>query len=187
MQCSKFNSKFGEIVILWNFIANKVRIKRIFLSNSLHIASFYQKSIISSAVIDNHLDIDNLIQQFELFLDGHSVQFSLELLDFSVCRPLQEMVIRTEYQIPRGSLSTYQLLARTVGKPRAIRAIARALSQNPFPIVIPCHRVIRSDGFLGGYQGGLEMKRTLLRAEGISSSDTYYIENWKQYLWQFRP
>jgi O-6-methylguanine DNA methyltransferase len=72
------------------------------------------------------------------------------------------------FGIPRGKLSTYNLIARHVGKPSAARAVGRALATNPFPIIIPCHRAIRSDRTLGGYQGGLAMKRALLEMEGIN-------------------
>jgi methylated-DNA-[protein]-cysteine S-methyltransferase len=64
-------------------------------------------------------------------------------------------------------VTTYGRLARHLGAPRASRAAGRALATNPFPIVIPCHRAVRSDGSLGGYQGGVEMKARLLEMEGV--------------------
>jgi methylated-DNA-[protein]-cysteine S-methyltransferase len=64
-------------------------------------------------------------------------------------------------------VSTYQRIAQYLGNPRGARAVGTALATNPFPIIIPCHRAIRSDGTLGGYQGGLPMKRVLLEMEGI--------------------
>ena len=73
-------------------------------------------------------------------------------------------------KIPRGSLKTYSQVAIAIGKPRAIRAVASAIGKNPYPPKIPCHRVIRSDGSLGGYsgKGGIKTKRFLLKKEGIS-------------------
>ena len=72
-------------------------------------------------------------------------------------------------KIPRGSLKTYAQVAKAIGKPRAVRAVANAIGKNPYAPKIPCHRVIRSDGSLGGYsgKGGLKTKRFLLKKEGI--------------------
>ena len=87
-------------------------------------------------------------------------------------------LIGTEFQlkvwaylrkIPRGSVRTYAQVAKDIGKPLAIRAVANAIGKNPYAPKIPCHRVIRSDGTLGGYsgKGGLKTKRFLLKKEGI--------------------
>ena len=72
-------------------------------------------------------------------------------------------------KIPKGKVKTYKELARSISKPKASRAVANACGKNPFPIKIPCHRVIRSDGRLGGYSGngGIKTKRKLLRSEGV--------------------
>tara|TARA_Y100000768_G_C23842535_1_gene616871 strand:+ start:144 stop:419 length:276 start_codon:yes stop_codon:yes gene_type:complete len=73
-------------------------------------------------------------------------------------------------KIPKGSVKTYSQVASAIGKPRAIRAVANAIGKNPYPIKIPCHRVIKSNGSLGGYsaKGGIKMKRKLLKKEGIT-------------------
>ena len=87
-------------------------------------------------------------------------------------------LIGTEFQlkvwaylrkIPRGSVRTYSQVAKDIGKPLAIRAVANAIGKNPYAPKIPCHRVIRSDGSLGGYsgRGGIKTKRFLLKKEGI--------------------
>jgi len=75
-------------------------------------------------------------------------------------------------KIPKGEIRTYKEIAIAIGKPNSARAVANACGKNPRPIEIPCHRVIRSDGNLGGYsgKGGLSMKRKLLKKEGISSN-----------------
>ena len=72
-------------------------------------------------------------------------------------------------KIPRGSVKTYSQVAKSIGKPLAVRAVANAIGKNPYAPKIPCHRVIRSDGSLGGYsgKGGLKTKRFLLKKEGI--------------------
>ena len=73
-------------------------------------------------------------------------------------------------KIPLGSLKTYSQVAKAIGKPRAVRAVANAIGKNPYAPKIPCHRVIRSDGSLGGYsgKGGLKTKRFLLKKEGVT-------------------
>ena len=73
-------------------------------------------------------------------------------------------------KIPRGEVVTYSQIAENIGHPKAARAVANACGANPNPIVVPCHRVIRSDGELGGYSGpgGIKQKRELLENEGIS-------------------
>jgi methylated-DNA-[protein]-cysteine S-methyltransferase len=88
-------------------------------------------------------------------------------MDLDQCSPFQRSVILAEFGVPRGHVTTYGRLARHLGAPRASRAAGRALATNPFPIVIPCHRAVRSDGSLGGYQGGVEMKARLLEMEGV--------------------
>ena len=72
-------------------------------------------------------------------------------------------------KIPKGTVKTYSEVAKTIRKPLAIRAVANAIAKNPYPIQIPCHRVIRSDGSLGGYSGlgGVKKKKNLLKKEGI--------------------
>tara|TARA_Y100000591_G_C21808365_1_gene686341 strand:- start:1061 stop:1339 length:279 start_codon:yes stop_codon:yes gene_type:complete len=73
-------------------------------------------------------------------------------------------------KIPRGKVITYLEVAKAVRKPKSVRAVANAIARNPYPPVIPCHRVIRTDGRLGGYsgKGGIKTKRKLLKKEGFS-------------------
>ena len=73
-------------------------------------------------------------------------------------------------KIPRGKVKTYSEVAKLIGKPLAVRAVANAIGKNPLAPQIPCHRVIRSDGSLGGYsgKGGIKTKRLLLKKEGIT-------------------
>jgi len=80
---------------------------------------------------------------------------------------LQIKVWKYLMKIPKGKTKTYLEVARAVSKPKAVRAVANAIGKNPFPIKIPCHRVIRSDGKLGGYSGpgGIKTKKKLLASE----------------------
>ena len=85
--------------------------------------------------------------------------------------PFQIKVWRGLLTIPKGKTITYQELARKIGKPKAVRAVANAVGANIHPVKIPCHRVVRSDGGLGGYSGagGVARKRALLKKEGVNS------------------
>ena len=84
--------------------------------------------------------------------------------------PFQLKVWAYVKKIPKGSVKTYSQVAKAVGTPLAVRAVANAIGKNPYAPKIPCHRVIRSDGSLGGYsgKGGIKTKRLLLKKEGIT-------------------
>ncbi|MFH1235370.1 MAG: MGMT family protein [Parcubacteria group bacterium] len=80
---------------------------------------------------------------------------------------LQSRVLRLVSAIPRGKVTTYKELARAVGRPRTYRAVANAVARNPYPVKIPCHRVVRSNGEVGGYRLGVRRKIKLLLWDGI--------------------
>ena len=88
-------------------------------------------------------------------------------LDLSAGTPFQQKVWRQIKKIPKGQTRSYAWLAKMAGKPKAFRAAANACGANPIPILIPCHRVIRSDGSIGGFSGPLRLKKLLLRREGV--------------------
>ena len=87
-------------------------------------------------------------------------------LDLSNLTPFQKKVLGVVKTIPRGEVRTYKWVAERLGKPGAARAVGQALRRNPYPVIIPCHRVICSDRNLGGYLKGIRKKRELLRKEG---------------------
>ena len=88
-------------------------------------------------------------------------------VDLGECSPFERSVLRKAAEIGRGSARPYGWIAREIGTPDATRAVGNALGRNPVPLLIPCHRVIRTDGSVGGYVFGGEAKRTLLEREGI--------------------
>lgn len=111
--------------------------------------------------------IMELADRMRRYLGGQAVELPLDLVDFGLCSGFQRRVLLAEYRIPRGRVSTYGRLAAGLGAPAAARAVGSALARNPFPIIIPCHRTVRSDGDLGGFRGGPDMKRALLELEGV--------------------
>ena len=103
------------------------------------------------------------------YFSGIRVDFP-DKLDLSGATPFQRDVWEAARRIPYGETRSYGWLAGKIGKPRAARAVGQALGRNPFPIIIPCHRVLAGDGGLGGFSGGIEVKKSLLALEGIMLS-----------------
>ena len=98
------------------------------------------------------------------YFNGEHVEFDLDL-DLQAGTVFQRTVWNTTYQIPYGEIRSYGWIAKEIGKPQAMRAVGGAQGANPLPIIIPCHRVLRSDGRLGGYSAGLRWKPKLLALE----------------------
>lgn len=93
------------------------------------------------------------------------------VFDLSGLGAFDRAVLAKTAEIPRGQTRTYAWVAREIGRPRAVRAAGSALGRNPLPILVPCHRVVRSDGRTGNYASGPELKRALLRWEGVDLDD----------------
>jgi O-6-methylguanine DNA methyltransferase len=92
--------------------------------------------------------------------------------DLSEQTPFERAVLLKTAQIPRGQVRTYSWVAREIGRPAAVRAVGTALANNPIPVLIPCHRVIRTDGIIGNYgAGGTEAKKEILAAEGVDPAE----------------
>lgn len=101
------------------------------------------------------------------YLRGESTDFAKIPLDLDHATPFERRVYEATKRIPFGKVATYGQIARAIGEPNASRAVGQALGKNPIAIVIPCHRVVASDGKLGGFSAGLSYKRRLLRLEGV--------------------
>lgn len=104
------------------------------------------------------------IQELQAYLTGDLASFNIPL-DQSYGTLLQQQVWQALMTIPYGDTTTYTAIAAQINHPTAIRAVASAVGKNPLLIVVPCHRVLRKDGTLGGYRGGLPMKQALLALE----------------------
>ncbi|MFS4108018.1 methylated-DNA--[protein]-cysteine S-methyltransferase [Streptomyces sp. SID8499] len=107
------------------------------------------------------------IRQLEAYFAGERRDFALPL-DWSLISGFNRQVLRELASgVPYGTVVGYGDLARRVGQPQAAQAVGVAMGANPLPLVVPCHRVVESDGGIGGFGGGLETKRTLLALEGV--------------------
>ncbi|MFE6777325.1 methylated-DNA--[protein]-cysteine S-methyltransferase [Streptomyces sp. NPDC057702] len=115
----------------------------------------------------DHPMVAAAVAQLEAYFDGELQDFTLPL-DWSLTSGFNRRVLRElAAHVPYGSVVGYQDLAVRAGEPDAARAVGVAMGANPIPVVVPCHRVVESDGGIGGFGGGLEMKRTLLALEGV--------------------
>lgn len=128
-----------------------------------NLLAFLQKTFHKKPGKDSSFFVD-AAQQFHRYFSGQLKDFSCKL-DLSTGTPFQQSIWKRLQKIPYGRTQSYKQLADAVGKPNAYRAAGSANGKNPLPIIIPCHRVIRENGDLGGYTGGLHIKRFLLDLE----------------------
>lgn len=123
-------------------------------------------SSLSHATRSPH-QFEDMISRLRIYLGGRKAAFPDEL-DLSRATHFKRKVWQITRLIPYGESRSYHWVAQQIGQPDAMRAVGQALAQNPLPIIIPCHRVVASNGKLGGYSGGVEMKRRLLHLEAAA-------------------
>ena len=160
-------SAFGTLAVVWQEAEQAPTVQRVFLPIARTPVEEVVQATFAGARPLSCPPIAELGERMQHSLAGEAVDFGLELIALERCSDFQARVLVAEHEIPRGCVSTYGRIARRLQVPGGARAVGRALALNPFPIIIPCHRTIRSNGELGGYQGGLEMKRALLELEGL--------------------
>jgi methylated-DNA-[protein]-cysteine S-methyltransferase len=123
-------------------------------------------SRISPRVLEAPSRLDETRRELDLYFEGKLTEFDLPL-DWQLSDGFRKRVQRAIGRIPYGQTRSYTEVARSAGNERAVRAAGTACGANPIPIVVPCHRVLRTGGALGGYGGGLPMKEALLELEGV--------------------
>lgn len=119
---------------------------------------------ISPRVLEAPARLDDVRRQLDEYFAGARTRFDLPL-DWTLSRGFRRKVLAAAGAIAYGDTGTYRSVATQAGSSAAVRAAGTALARNPVPIIVPCHRVLRSDGGLGGYIGGVERKDALLRLE----------------------
>lgn len=160
-----------EIGLVWDYAGKKPRVEHIYLPNA--------KRKLKARIFKDYPEINKGMRRIPEGIDGRIAKLfsgkkgsaSLPLLNLSKITEFSAKVLKQTCQIQRGKVATYSGLAAKLGHPGAARAVGTALANNPFPIIIPCHRVVRADGALGGFGGGLKMKRELLNREGVALND----------------
>jgi methylated-DNA-[protein]-cysteine S-methyltransferase len=120
---------------------------------------------ISPRIVEAAAPLDGIRRELDEYFAGRRNSFDLAL-DWTLVTPFARRVLGTTAKIAYGDVLTYSQVAAKAGSPRGSRAAGNALGANPIPIVVPCHRVLRRSGALGGYAGGLERKQFLLELEG---------------------
>jgi len=121
---------------------------------------------VSPRVLEAPAELDEVRRELDLYFAGKLDRFDLPL-DWRLSGGFRQRVLRAIDRIPYGQTRTYTEMARRAGNERAVRAAGTACGSNPIPLVVPCHRVLRTGGALGGYGGGLPMKEALLELEGV--------------------
>lgn len=124
-------------------------------------------SRVSPRVLHAPARLDDAARQLEEYFAGRRRRFDLAV-DLRLAPPFRRVVLEHLRTIGYGRTESYATVAAASGRPAAVRAVGTACATNPVPVVVPCHRVVRSDGTLGGYLGGLDVKRALLALEAAA-------------------
>lgn len=161
-------SSFGKFAIVWREPAEGPKILQVYLPDRKTRLEDSVREQFSLVEKGSQPLIDRIAADIRRYLQGEVVEFDLKWLDWNQPTAFQARVLRAEFGIPRGWVSTYGRIAKHLNIERGARAVGGALAANPFPLLIPCHRAVRSSGALGGYQGGLSLKKALLEMEGVA-------------------
>ncbi len=149
------STPFGSVGVIWTEVNDNPKIIRILLSKPGLSSEDQMSELYPNSEASSCAEIDDVATAMKGLLEGEAIAFSLDVADLSLCTGFQQLVLRAEHRIPRGSVSTYRRVGEYLGKRNGARAVGNALANNPFPLIVPCHRAIRSDLHFGGYQGGL--------------------------------
>ena len=123
---------------------------------------------ISSRVLRAPARLETVVRQLDEYFHGRRRSFDVAL-DWQLSKGFRRVVLEhLAHDIDYGNTASYGALARMAGSPNAVRAVGTTCATNPIPVVVPCHRVVRSDGTMGNYRGGVAAKRTLLNLEGVA-------------------
>jgi len=159
-----FNTRIGKIGLIWKIEKKDTKVFGIMLPQ-VSISSI--KKNYPGILRGKSKIIKKISMDINLYLDGKQAKFNLNNFDLSRLGKFQKRVLMVTLKIPQGSVSTYGAIAKKLGIPKGARAVGQALAKNPFPIILPCHRVIKSDGTLGGFGGNIDLKRKLLSIEKV--------------------
>ena len=131
----------------------------------LYGLEYFKQNFIKESWKEDKKEFKDTIDQLNLYFEGELKEFEIDLkIETS---PFSKRVYEELQKIPYGTTISYEELAKRVGNPKASRAVGNANGKNPLAIIVPCHRVIAKNGKIGGYSGGMDKKRKLLKLEGI--------------------
>lgn len=161
-------SPFGDAAILWSEGGQGPRIIRVLLPIFEEGTLTEILGMAPGAVRKSCEAVAKLADGLQAFMKGKAVSFDTAPLAMNRVPSFHRKVLCVLARIPRGRVSTYAAVAARAGSLSGARAAGQGCAKNPFPILFPCHRVIRSDGFLGGFGGGLPLKKAFLELEGVT-------------------
>jgi methylated-DNA-[protein]-cysteine S-methyltransferase len=158
------DSPFGALLLA----ATESGLARVAFDREDHDAVLTQLATeISPRILSTPRRLEDAARQLEEYFAGHRRTIEVPI-DLRLARGFRRNVLDHLRAIPYGVTRSYSAVAAAAGNPKAVRAVGSACSHNPLPVVVPCHRVVRSDGTLGQYLGGIEAKRALLALEGAA-------------------
>jgi len=163
-------SSYGGIGLVWTGFGKKRQIQQILLPEPQRIVEEMMKSLYPRAVLHGESDLPDLVWKIEAYLAGQDVSFSpVDLGEKGIAgeKNLRRSILLQTMDIPRGMVDSYGGLAAKIGHSGAARVVGTAMATNPFPLIVPCHRLVRVDGSIGQFGGGVPMKRGLLTMEGV--------------------
>ncbi|MDD4356014.1 MAG: MGMT family protein [Smithellaceae bacterium] len=169
-----------EIGLVWDSTDGKLQIEAVYLPGKEKMAkriawdfpAIHQPPYAISGGMDQ-----TIIDLYK----GKKRKFDLTCLNLKRLTKFSASVLKQAFKIPCGKVATYSGLAARIGNPRAARAVGTVLAKNRFPLIIPCHRVIRADGKIGRFGGGIQMKRELLEREGVIFGHREVV--YEKYVW----
>lgn len=163
-----FNTEIGEVALIWD--GESEVIKQVVLPDESGKYN-YSNNNFSGVLLEEDLSdyIRSIVEGIKDVVRGVDVDFDDVKLDFSDLTDFQQEVLEKQIEIPYQHVVTYKMIAHLIGKDRSARPVANALASNPFPLIIPCHRTVRADWHIGGYNGTSDgsMKKYLLEHEHI--------------------
>lgn len=175
------STPLGEMRIIWTEKDNTTAVVEILLPATSDTINTVKRQIHQGAVRRSNPSLDTVCRQIQDYFTGNRVPLPLELLDMEQCYAFQKRVLLKAREIPAGKVTAYGRLADMIGAPRAARAVGTALARNPFPLILPCHRVIKAGGDLGRFGSGTDLKQALLQLEGVEVGNHGRIDD--SYFW----
>ena len=156
----------GPIGDLWMAVTDKGLMRLSFAQDETSfITEIHERT--RAEVLPSSEKLGRIVAELKEYFSGTRSRFDFDI-DLSLVTPFQRRVLQAAVNIPMGQVITYGELAGRIGQPQASRAVGQALGRNPVPVVIPCHRIVGGGGGIGGYTGGLHIKRKLLELEGVA-------------------
>ena len=161
-------SPLGDLLVA---LTNRGIVLNHYLTDDADLAGTLEKVRLQLDLVDDPRSIKEVGLEIRNYLAGEAKALRQNIDLHLAASPFQQKVLRKLQEVPRGAVVSYQGLGAAAGAPKGARAVGNAMHNNPVPIYVPCHRVIASDGGLGGYGGGADRKVQLLRSEGFALED----------------